>query len=61
MGEATFDYDFDFFPKVVVNHLGKMHYAFCVCLLSVSELLVYVIFVTVGSLWQMLHSSFYFI
>lgn len=48
-GEGISGYDFDFFPKVVVNHLGMMHYAFPVFFLSVVELLVYLIFVLASS------------
>lgn len=49
MGEGISGYDFDFFPKVVVNHLGMMHYAFYVFFLSVVELLVCLIFVLASS------------
>lgn len=49
MGEGISGYDFDFFPKVVMNHPGMMHSAFHAFPLSVVELLVYLIFVVVSS------------
>lgn len=30
MGEGISSYDFDFFPKIVMTHLGMMHYALCI-------------------------------